>query len=163
MYRGMEKAPLCTIVIGPPGSGKTTYVKERIKRGEIVVDLDKIYEALTFLPHHDKPQELLGLMLESRGAILGQIAMMGERRPRLWIIASAPKRSDREIYRKMFGKIQVIALEISPEKCMSRISSDPTRALAQRGFARIVSDWWSDYEPEAGSVARPQSDSDLSV
>lgn len=42
------------IVYGPPLSGKTTYVKEHMKASDIVIDLDYIKHALTFVEYKDE-------------------------------------------------------------------------------------------------------------
>lgn len=40
------------LVYGSPCSGKTTYVKEHFKAGDIVCDVDRIYAALCFNEEH---------------------------------------------------------------------------------------------------------------
>lgn len=40
------------LVYGSPCSGKTTYIKEHIKNGDIVCDVDRIYSALCFNEEH---------------------------------------------------------------------------------------------------------------
>jgi predicted kinase len=45
------------IITGPPCVGKSTWVRERAKTGDIVVDLDRIALAITAeaTPHHEYP------------------------------------------------------------------------------------------------------------
>ena len=40
------------LIYGSPCSGKSTYVKERFKSGDIVCDVDKLYSALCFNEEH---------------------------------------------------------------------------------------------------------------
>lgn len=35
------------VVVGPPGAGKTTYVQEHARDGDVVIDMDRIASALT--------------------------------------------------------------------------------------------------------------------
>ncbi|MCJ2010442.1 ATP-binding protein [Methylobacterium sp. J-092] len=46
-----SRIPL-TIVCGPPGSGKSTYIRERIEPRDILIDLDAIMSGLSGLPEH---------------------------------------------------------------------------------------------------------------
>lgn len=42
------------LIYGSPCSGKTTYVKEHLKAGDIVCDVDKLYTALCFYEEHNE-------------------------------------------------------------------------------------------------------------
>jgi len=54
------------VVVGPPGSGKSSYVRERVKFGEMVVDVDELFRALTLRPMWEKPPQLIGAVLAVR-------------------------------------------------------------------------------------------------
>jgi hypothetical protein len=58
-------------VIGPPASGKTSYVAKHIRDGEICIDLDLIAQALTL--QKKKPRGVLPLVIAT-GAILPSLA-----------------------------------------------------------------------------------------
>ncbi len=45
---------MVTVVCGFPGAGKTTYVKERMDKGDIMLDLDMLYHALTNRAEHER-------------------------------------------------------------------------------------------------------------
>ncbi len=46
-------------IVGPPRSWKSTYVDERLSVGDLVVDSDRIFAALSGLELYRKPEELL--------------------------------------------------------------------------------------------------------
>lgn len=66
------------LIYGSPCSGKTTYVKEHFKAGDIVCDVDKLYAALCFYEEHNEElyakevacmlhQELLDIIRDRKG------------------------------------------------------------------------------------------------
>lgn len=48
------------VITGPPCVGKSTWVRQRAKPGDVVVDLDRIALAMTAedTPHHEYPQNI---------------------------------------------------------------------------------------------------------
>lgn len=65
---GYRKHPSKDVIIvyGPPCSGKTTYVLENKGVNDIVVDMDRLYEAITLLPRYHKPDRLKANVLAVR-------------------------------------------------------------------------------------------------
>lgn len=66
------------IVYGSPCSGKTTYIKEHIKSGDIVCDVDRLYSAISFNEEHQTElyaqevasglyKELIGIIRDRKG------------------------------------------------------------------------------------------------
>lgn len=66
------------LVYGSPCSGKTTYVKEHIKSGDIVCDVDRLYSAISFNEEHQTElyaqevasglyKELIGIIRDRKG------------------------------------------------------------------------------------------------
>lgn len=78
-----------TVIRGLPGTGKTTWVQARAQRGDLIVDLDAIFAALSGLPLHDNPDELLPFACSARDAIYERLEKASDVR-RAWIITSDP-------------------------------------------------------------------------
>ena len=66
------------LVYGSPCSGKTTYIKEHIKSGDIVCDVDRLYSAISFNEEHQTElyaqevasmlySDLLGIIRDRKG------------------------------------------------------------------------------------------------
>jgi len=75
------------IVYGLPASGKTTYVLNTMERGDIIVDMDRLAEAISGLPRHSRAETLLPFTASARDAIYARL-----RRPSdintAWIITT---------------------------------------------------------------------------
>jgi hypothetical protein len=69
------------IVYGPPLAGMEEYVRHHMSRGDLVVDMDQLYAAVSMLPSYDKPDTLfsnvIGIHIDNiktrlvNGAVLG--------------------------------------------------------------------------------------------
>ena len=110
-----------TIVCGPPGSGKSTYVNQRKKFGDLIIDLDLIWQALTGMSRNQRPSNILPFVLSCRDNIYSQL-----REPNdidtAWIIAGLPRARDREQLSEKL-KAKIVLLLFNKETCLNRISN----------------------------------------
>lgn len=127
------------VVCGAPGAGKTTYVREHKAGDELVVDVDMLFSALTLRPLYDKPEKLLGRVLDVRDFVIESLAPE-------WVISSDPSRAYREQMRREFGA-EVIVLETPAAVCLGRINNDPRRE-GDTDWGQLVNTWWAMYEPD---------------
>lgn len=156
--RGGERRgrPVTTILVcGPPGSGKTTYVNERKRWGDLVVDVDALFVALTGgLDWYEKPAALLPYVLEARDAVIDRLVQGDDDLGRAWVITSEADAVKRQALARRLGA-SVVVLAVSASECLRRISSDQRRADKAEQWRPIVERWWSDYQPADGeTVAR---------
>ena len=141
-HQGAITVPV-TIITGPPGAGKTTYVNERRQWGDLVVDVDAIYAALSGLPWYEKPDVLLPFVLEARDAILDRLH--GEAALRhAWIITSEADRTELERLKQRYNAT-LLAIETPAAECLRRIAADPRRAGKVEQWRPIVERWWATY------------------
>lgn len=137
-----------TLVCGPPASGKTTYVRDRARRGDLIVDLDAIFVAITGLDWYVKPDALLPFAMEARDALLDRLGRPSDIR-HAWVIASGAKHADRERLRQRLNA-NVVVLEVDPAECHRRLLADERRGDRAEQWMEIVRRWWRDYEPAQG-------------
>ncbi len=135
-----------TVVAGPPGSGKSTWVRGRMQRGDLVVDLDSLTSALTGLPHHDKPDSVLPFAIAARDALVSKIALEGCPR-RAWIIAMAANPDHREAIADCVEG-GIVVLETPAEVCKQRVVGRP----GDIEWHHLIDEWWSQYERGASDT-----------
>ena len=140
-----------TIIVGPPGSGKTTYVKDRARYGDLVLDLDRIFIALCGLDKYNKPEPLLPFALVAYDAVVSQLASsIGDVR-HAWVIISEPRRKKRAQLQRLLNA-EIVMLDVDPMTCLNRISKDPLRSAQKEQWGHIINKWWERYEPEKEEV-----------
>lgn len=117
-----------TIVCGPPGSGKTSYVEKRAKAGDVVIDLDAI--ALEIEPSFDGQWDraLLNQSIRRRNAMLG--ALQHASSGNAWFIVGAPTARERVWWGKILGAggavdpkgagSEIIYLDVDAATCIKR-------------------------------------------
>jgi hypothetical protein len=143
------------VVCGPPGSGRVEYLNALAKAGDLIVDLDRIFHAISALPYYDQPRSLLPFALEARDAVLRRL-QRDSAVPNAWIIAGAPKAAERD--RLFRGASSVTVLMTPPSACMRRILADPQRKERAAEWRKLVDSWWSDYQRRDGeTVITPAS------
>jgi hypothetical protein len=89
------------VITGPPCAGKSTWVRQRAKPGDFVVDLDRIALAITAegTPHHDYPQHIRkGAVLVRKQAVA--VAVMSSRDHDSYVIHSKPPKAARAVYKR---------------------------------------------------------------
>lgn len=138
----------CTIVAGPPGSGKTTYVGKRAKRGDLIVDVDALWVAVTGLDWYDKPHQLLSVVLSLRDTLIDSIRKGYPDIARAWLITSAATPAERARLADACGGANIIILEVTAEECLARIANDPRRKNNVAQWKSLVDKWWSEYWAE---------------
>lgn len=135
--------PVLTIVSGPPGSGKTTWVRSQAERGDVVIDLDDIVAEQTGSPYRVASWDVLNRALAERNRRLRSLATSEARRA--WFIVTAPTHVERARWQRLLGA-RVVAVICAPaDVCKGRIMSDPLRVSVSQGQCVAVDRWMARY------------------
>ena len=128
------------VVTGPPCVGKSTWVRARAKRGDIVVDLDRIALAITAedTPHHEYPAHIRRAAIEVRKTAVS-MALAYCRKGDAYVIHAKPSPKARSVYARRAAIF--IELEAPLDVLMER-----ARAERPPHIWRTLATWWD--EPE---------------
>jgi hypothetical protein len=139
-----------TVVCGSPGSGKTMYVKKHMCKGDLIVDLDMIYAAISGSDSRDRDKELLPYMFAVRDALYNKLDSWTTLQ-RAWIIACLPKAYDRESISRRFNA-KVILINKTKRECMQQSISDTTRMNDMSFNLKLITEWFDAYTPRQKDV-----------
>lgn len=154
------------LVIGPPGSGKTSFVRMNKKRDDLIIDLDLLYAAITGLREHDKPTSLLNVVLSIRNALIAKIiSLPSQDRPAVWIVATAPRRDERKVYKEIFPGLKTIVMKSEKITCekniLNRAKELFTKDLDVSNYydklKSVIEDWYDEYEPDLAEAKEEDS------
>jgi len=136
------------LVNGPPGCGKSTFVRQHAGPGDLVLDLDVIMAALSRQPSHAawdrKPW--LGPALARRNALLASLSRPS-RWNAAWLIVGEPEATWRRWWRKSLGPGMTYVLPVPIEVCVERIENDRPHAMVAEHYA-AVRKWWNLYDAD---------------
>jgi hypothetical protein len=117
---------MITVVTGPPCGGKSTYVSEHARSGDIIVDMDRIALALTTddVEHHGYSPQVRQVARAVRGAAVYEAIKVSQLSlVNVWIIHTDPRSKARREYASVSARF----VEVDPGKdvCLSRLDSRP--------------------------------------
>lgn len=137
------------IIWGAPCSGKTTYVKEHAKPGDLVFDYDALYEAISFLPSKTRSPGLRSVMFELSDAVYGII----EKHPELdaWIITATKDKAKIESFVTKLGAT-VVYLETTREEAHERCNTDGRPEI----WHSYIDQWFDNKTGEMVNITKAQ-------
>ena len=129
------------IVYGSPCSGKSTYVKESALKEDLIVDIDKIYQAISVNEAHDKSNRLTSNVFQIRDMLLDAIRTRNGRWINAWIVGGYPLKMDRERLASTLGA-ELVFIEANKELCLARAESSRPNE-----YKKFIEDWFNRYQP----------------
>ena len=129
------------IVYGSPLSGKNTLVNELMSYGDIVVDMDALWQAVTGQPEFVKPNNCRFNIFKLRDELYDQIKTRYGAWYDAYVIAGLPDKYERERLAQSLGA-ELIYCESTKNDCLERVESCQ-RPVVWRDY---VIDWWEKYE-----------------
>lgn len=112
------------LVCGAPASGKSTYVDQHKKDGDLIVDLDLLRQALG--APHKTSQLFTELLLAIRETIYKEIVAEHINCENIWVISGLADSDERQRTAHRLNA-EIVFINTPYEECLRRAENDSTR------------------------------------
>ena len=140
-YQGTKEVFL---VYGPPMSGKSTFVHQNMERGDIVVDMDSLYEAVSMMPTYDKPDNLFSNVIGIHNQLIDNIRTRYGKWHNAWIVGGYADKYKRDRLADDVGA-ELIFCDVSKEECLIRLEQDEDRKYRKDEWTKYINKWFESY------------------
>lgn len=132
------------LVYGSPLSGKSTFTKERAGVHDLIIDIDKIYEAITNNPPYIKSNRLFDNVKAVQDCLLDCVKLKRGKWVNAFIISGMPYKGERERFCNEYGA-EPILIECDKETALQRLASanDGRDIKAWTGY---IETWFNRYQ-----------------
>jgi len=113
-------------------------------RGDIVVDMDLLYAAVSMLPSFDKPDNLLANVRGIHSLLIDNIKTRYGKWNSAWVIGGYADKYKRDKTAEDLGA-ELVFCDVSKEKCMRRLALDEDRQYRQDEWRGYIEKWFERY------------------
>lgn len=131
------------LVYGPPFAGKSTYVREHLTAGDLVVDIDRVWEALSMQDSHVKPGLIKQNVFMVRDLLLQQVRFRQGFWQTAWVIGGYPLIGERERLCDTLGA-EPIFIDTPKEECERRLW-ETDRKIDRHAWQTYIDTWFERY------------------
>lgn len=132
------------LVYGAPLSGKYTWVQENMNEGDLVIDLDNIWQCISGMPRYVKPNRLKSVAFNVRNALIDAVRYRAGRWNNAYIIGGYALSSERMRLCKELGAREVM-IESTQDECLARL--EQRENVDKSEWKRYIEDWFRLYTP----------------
>lgn len=131
------------IVYGSPLSGKSTFVRDNMADGDMVIDIDYIWQCISYGDLYHKPNRLRACVFDIRNHMIDMVRMRYGKWQNAWVIGGYPLISERERLSKTLDA-RLIYIDTSKEECIERLNqSNDGRNVDE--WKKYIEDWWEKF------------------
>jgi len=128
------------IVYGSPLSGKNTLVNQLSIYGDMVLDIDKIYQRISGQALYDKPNNLRFNVFALRDKMIDMIRTRYGVWHDCYIVGGYPNKQERERLSRELGA-ELIFVESTKEECYQRVVASGK----SNDWYKYIDKWWREY------------------
>lgn len=134
-------------VYGAPCSGKSTFVKDNMQVGDLVYDIDRLWQALSGQPEYIKPNSIKDVLFSVTRTVIDSINMRQGTWQNAWVIEGGALVGDRKRRIETLGA-ESIFIDTDKETCLQRLTADESRQSVQSQWVEYINNWFDTYQPD---------------
>lgn len=140
---GLSYTKQIYLVYGSPLSGKSTYVKDNMSDGDMVIDIDMIWQSISYCDKYIKPNRLKSNVFSIRNHMIDMVRMRQGNWLNAWVIGGYPLISERERLCRSLNAREIF-IDTSKEECIQRLHSNPDGRNID-DWEKYIEDWWENF------------------
>lgn len=133
------------LVYGAPLAGKSSYVKSTALAGDLIIDMDSIWECISGQPRYVKPGRLKAVAFGVRDYLMDCLRVRNGKWQNAYIIGGFPLISERERMVKQYGAREVF-IDTDEAECIRRLREDPQGRNVEE-WTGYIEEWFRRYTP----------------
>lgn len=130
------------LVYGSPLSGKSTYVKEAMNEGDLVIDIDNIWECVSGQSRYVKPARLKAIVFSVRDNLIEAVRYRRGKWSNAYIVGGYALRGERERLIDMLGAREVF-IDTDKDTCIKRLYECNDRNIDE--WIGYINTWYEQY------------------
>ena len=136
------------LVYGPPRAGKTTWVRENMTEGDLVVDMDNVWECVSMCDRYVKPKRLNAVVFKVRDVLIDAVKYRLGRWHNAYVIGGYPLSSERERLCRELGAREVF-IDATMEECIQR--AEGMEGESAEDWKKFIAEWFERYHATVAS------------
>ncbi len=140
LYSGSRQVYL---VYGSPLSGKSSYVQEAMVEGDLVIDMDNIWQCVSGCDRYVKPQRLRSVVFSMRDNLLESVKYRRGKWLNAYVIGGYPYKAERDRLIDSLGAREVF-IDTDKDECLQRLYKCEDRDASE--WSKYITDWWLQYD-----------------
>lgn len=123
------------IVYGSPCSGKTTFVNERALKDDLIIDIDRIFEAI----NNGRSNRLYDNVMQVYRLLIDMVKTRNGKWVNAWVLMANCRNVERT---KNMLDAELVHIDTDKETCLERLKQKPYN----EGYVKYFEQYWSEYE-----------------
>lgn len=131
------------LVYGSPLSGKSSYVAEAMAEGDLIIDMDNIWQCVSGCERYVKPNRLKSVVFSVRDNLLESVKYRRGKWLNAYIIGGYPYQAERERLIDSLGAREIF-IDTDKDTCLNRLYEAQDRDVTE--WTKYINDWWLQYQ-----------------
>jgi predicted kinase len=133
------------IVYGAPLAGKSEWVKANKNEGDLIVNIDDIWEMISGCQRYVKPNKLKAVAFKTRDVLLDSVRYRLGRWRNAYVVGGYALQSERERICKELGAEEIL-IESTKAECLARLEQNETIEDKEQ-FEKFIDEWFERFRP----------------
>lgn len=143
---GHEGKKRVYIVYGSPLSGKTTWVEQYAQPNDLIVDMDKLHEAVSINNRYEKNDRLNDPVFALRDTLYDVIKYRRGKWQCAYVIITGALAGERERLMQRLNADQCVFIEAAHDECIKRLDSRDMNSESKKKWRGYIDKWFEMYQ-----------------